>query len=105
MAESTEGEKKIAFCRFLIQRKEEESLFSVTLGSRAADGAKASSARRDEETLKSGGALCFSLCRSSAPAICFHVSVCGVEESAAEWRRREQDDGETREEKKTCEWR
>lgn len=60
------------------------SLFSVTLGSLATDGAKEkrkkkpSSARRDEETLKSGGALCFTLCRSSAAAICFHAPICAL---------------------------
>lgn len=36
----------------------------------ATDGIWKSSERREEETLKSGGALCFSLCQSRASTIC-----------------------------------
>lgn len=40
MAKSTEGDKKLSFCRFLIPRRKEVSLFLVTLGSLATDGGK-----------------------------------------------------------------
>lgn len=62
---------------------------------------KPSSAKRDEETLKSVGALCFTLCRSSAAAICFHVPIC---ELLPLERRRARTGTEARRKKTTKRW-